>query len=143
MYHFRYTDCAAYRRGQVGISDSPCVPQNQVSSHEAGPYICVWETRVDPDVASRCKPLARIKVEKQFRGIVALDFSADGNKLAAVATDNVHTIFVYDWQHQKRQWSGPGMKGKPPQVSCRLLAGYFYFIFYSYTFAYRQLRFDL
>lgn len=86
----------------------------QVSSIEAGPYICVWDSRVGSQQGN--PELARIEFDKEARGIIALGFSADGTKLAAVGSDNYHTVYVYDWRRQKCKSSGRGAMGKPPQV---------------------------
>lgn len=49
-------------------------------------------------------------------GIVALGFSPDGIHLTAVASDNAHTVYVYDWRRQRLVESGRGQNGDPPQV---------------------------
>jgi len=86
----------------------------QVSSHENGPYVCVWDARVgslegDPE-------LARITFEKESRGICALGFSPCGTMLTTVEMDNPHTVTIHDWRRNKKLGEGRGHNGEPIQV---------------------------
>jgi microtubule-associated protein-like 6 len=59
----------------------------------------------------------RLPHGKPDRGFWALGFSPDGVYLTAVATDNAHTVYVYDWRQQRLDGpSGRGQMGDPPQV---------------------------
>ncbi|KXZ42689.1 hypothetical protein GPECTOR_124g489 [Gonium pectorale] len=86
----------------------------QVSSHDEGPYICVWDSRVGSQQGET--QLARLDFRKEDRGFSALGFSPDGVFLTAVATDNAHTVYVYDWRRGRMVSSGRGQVGDPPQV---------------------------
>ncbi|GFR42918.1 hypothetical protein Agub_g3918, partial [Astrephomene gubernaculifera] len=86
----------------------------QVSSHEEGPFICVWDSRLGSQQGQ--PQLARLAHRKEDRGFSALGFSADGAHLAAVANDNAHTVYVYDWRRGRMEGSGRGQMGDPPQV---------------------------
>lgn len=72
--------------------------------------MCVWDTRDQSLVR-------RIDYEEGMCAIVCAAFSPDGRYLAAVATDNNHTIFIHDWAKGNRVWTGRGAVGEPPQVS--------------------------
>ncbi|GIL71076.1 hypothetical protein Vretimale_17844 [Volvox reticuliferus] len=86
----------------------------QVSSHEEGPYICVWDSRVGSQQGE--PQLARLSFRKEDRGFSALGFSPDGVYLAAVANDNSHTVYVYDWRRNRQDGAAKGQMGDPPQV---------------------------
>ncbi|KAG2422675.1 hypothetical protein HXX76_015839 [Chlamydomonas incerta] len=86
----------------------------QVSSHEEGPYICVWDTRVGSQQGE--PELMRRDFKKEDRGFCAMAFSPDGVYLTAVATDNSHTVYIIDWRRNKIDGSGKGQMGDPPQV---------------------------
>lgn len=61
--------------------------------------------------------LAKLQLDKEMRGIVALGFSPSGSLLAGVATDNSHTVSVWDWRNGWRLvGEGKGCMGEPPQV---------------------------
>lgn len=91
-----------------------------MSSHEEGPYICVWDS--SPSSAAAGSPvlpeLTKIQLGKGDRGVLALGFSPDGTKLAAVVSDNAHTVYVFDWRTGAQLSSGRGCMGEPPQVGC-------------------------
>eukprot|EP00899_Mesostigma_viride_P010144 jgi/Mesvir1/19130/Mv12869-RA.1 len=72
------------------------------------PYVCVWDT-------TTLEELSRIYYD-DVRGMVALSFSRDGTKLAAVGTDNQHTIFIHEWATKKLIAECKGCNGEPPQV---------------------------
>ena len=59
----------------------------------------------------------RLNFDKGDRGFTALAFSPDGKRLVAVATDNGHTVYVYDWRKQRQLFSMRGQLGEPPQVA--------------------------
>ncbi|MEW5311518.1 MAG: hypothetical protein WDW38_003227 [Sanguina aurantia] len=91
------------------------IPEFQsITSHEAGPTLCVWDSRVGHQAGG--SELVRIQFEKEARGITAMAFSPDGTLLVAVATDNYHSLYIYDWRRQRVQGSGRGQMGDPPQV---------------------------
>jgi microtubule-associated protein-like 6 len=91
------------------------VATGQVTSHDEGPVICVWDARVgsfdgEPE-------LARIPFEKSSRGICALGFSYCGTMLTSVEMDNPHTVTVWDWRRGKKLGEGRGFNGEPIQVT--------------------------
>lgn len=43
-------------------------------------------------------------------------FNPSGTRLAFVAMDNYHTVYVYDWRKKRELSSGRGQMGDPPQV---------------------------
>lgn len=98
----------------------------QVSSTSAGPTICIWDSRqgtpTTVSAAAAAQPaadpqVAKLQLDKEYRGIVALGFSPDGRLLAGVATDNSHTVTVWDWRAGWRVvGEGKGCMGEPPQV---------------------------
>lgn len=110
--HNRYTS------SRLHTTCSPFSPARptalQVSSHEEGPYICVWDTRVGSQQGE--PELMRRDFKKEDRGFCALAFSPDGVFLTAVATDNSHTVYIIDWRRNKIDGSGKGQMGDPPQV---------------------------
>ena len=85
----------------------------QVSSHEEGPYVCIWDTRPQGE---SCLVVQKIPLTKESRSISALGFSADGKYLAVVTTDNMHTVYVYDWRARNSVGEGKGYNGEPPGV---------------------------
>lgn len=74
--------------------------------------------RKGPQHPKSCYELTRIELKKESRGVLALGFSPNGRYLAAVTSDDNHTVFVWDWQanSHKPLCDGIGSKGKPPQV---------------------------
>jgi microtubule-associated protein-like 6 len=99
----------------------PSLLQLQVSSQTGGPLICVWDSRgagsTGAPGSSPDSLLAKLQLDKEMRGIVALGFSPDGSLLAGVATDNSHTVSVWDWRNGWRlMGEGKGCMGEPPQV---------------------------
>lgn len=58
----------------------------------------------------------RLSFDKEDRGFTALAFSPCGKRLAAVATDNYHTVYVWDWRKKRKLSSSRGQMGDPPQV---------------------------
>uniref|UniRef100_A0A383VWQ6 EML-like second beta-propeller domain-containing protein n=1 Tax=Tetradesmus obliquus TaxID=3088 RepID=A0A383VWQ6_TETOB len=92
----------------------------QVSSQSGGPIIYVWDSRSPTSTvagAARDNLLAKLQLDKEMRGIMALGFSPSGSLLAGVATDNSHTVSVWDWRNGWRLvGEGKGCMGEPPQV---------------------------
>ncbi|KTG42430.1 hypothetical protein cypCar_00032632, partial [Cyprinus carpio] len=66
--------------------------------------IHVWETEF-------LKPLSVLKGFHQF-GVCALDFSADGKRLASVGLDDNHTIVLWEWRKGEKLSSIRGSKDK-------------------------------
>jgi len=87
------------------------VATGQVTPTGGGPYVCVWDSRAPEDA-----PVARLDFDGGFRGIIALAFSPDGSKLVTVASDNQHTVTVWDWREGLPVGGGKGANGEPPQV---------------------------
>jgi microtubule-associated protein-like 6 len=85
----------------------------------------VWDSRGSGSTAPGSAPdnlLAKLQLDKEMRGIVALGFSPSGSLLAGVATDNSHTVSVWDWRNGWRLvGEGKGCMGEPPQVRERSL----------------------
>ncbi|KAF5831718.1 WD40-repeat-containing domain protein [Dunaliella salina] len=95
------------------------VATGQITSSEAGPYICIWDSRAHeyaPDCPPAMPELVRLRFDKDVRGFTALAFSPSGKHLVAVALDNYHTVSVFDWRNKKEVSSGRGQTGDPPQV---------------------------
>ncbi|KAJ9506292.1 hypothetical protein QJQ45_013870, partial [Haematococcus lacustris] len=97
------------------------VATGQVTSTEEGPCVCVWDSRLAATGSgpAATTEVARLKFDKEARGITALAFSPTGTRLAAVATDNQHTVYVYDWRKARLLSSGKGQMGDPPQARGR------------------------
>ncbi|TTC14938.1 Echinoderm microtubule-associated protein-like 6 [Bagarius yarrelli] len=66
--------------------------------------IHIWETEF-------LKPLSVLKGFHQF-GVCALDFSADGKRLASVGLDDNHTIMLWDWRKGEKLSAFRGSKDK-------------------------------
>ena len=96
----------------------PPAPHAQVTSHEAGPFVCIWDSRLgsSPSGPAGVTELKRIQFAKEDRGIICLAFSPTGKWLVCVASDNQHTVYIYDWKVDRQVCSGKGMMGEPPQV---------------------------
>ena len=90
-------------------------PTGQVTNVQNGPTVFVWDTRTGSQEGDNV--VARMDFAKDARGIQALAFSEDGKYLVCVATDNRHTVYVYDWAHERLVCEGPGYNGEPPQVT--------------------------
>eukprot|EP00955_Chlamydomonas_euryale_P020725 219624-Chlamydomonas_euryale.AAC.1 len=61
-------------------------------------------------------PPALLPPPQEASGFCALAFGPSGTRLAAVATDTYHTVYVYDWRKRRELFSGRGNMGDPPQV---------------------------
>lgn len=94
----------------------------QVTSTEEGAFICVWDTRTgsQPEGPAAARELVRLPFDKDARGFCALAFSPTGTRLVAVAQDNYHSVYVYDWRKKRELFSGRGTMGDPPQVRARV-----------------------
>ena len=81
------------------------------------PYVCVWDVG-SPGEAPQL--VQRIDFdgdgEISYRMIAALGFSACGQRLAVVAGDNKHSLFVFDWQSKRCLFQGVGQNGTPPRI---------------------------
>uniref|UniRef100_H3AL06 EMAP like 5 n=1 Tax=Latimeria chalumnae TaxID=7897 RepID=H3AL06_LATCH len=66
--------------------------------------IHIWDTET-------LKPLSVLKGCHQF-GVCALDFSADGKRLASVGLDDSHTIILWDWKKGEKLSASRGSKEK-------------------------------
>ncbi|XP_011939019.1 PREDICTED: echinoderm microtubule-associated protein-like 5 isoform X7 [Cercocebus atys] len=68
------------------------------------PSIHIWDTET-------IKPLSILKGHHQC-GISAVDFSADGKRLASVGIDDSHTIVLWDWKKGEKLSIARGSKDK-------------------------------
>lgn len=50
------------------------------------------------------------------RGVQAVAFSAGGSKLASIATDNSHTLFIWEWKTAQLLTERKSQAGTPPCV---------------------------
>nr|XP_034963441.1 echinoderm microtubule-associated protein-like 5 isoform X5 [Zootoca vivipara] len=66
--------------------------------------IHIWDTET-------IKPLSVLKGYHQY-GVCAVDFSADGKRLASVGIDDNHTIVLWDWRKGEKLSSVRGSKDK-------------------------------
>ncbi|KAG2457729.1 EMAL5 protein, partial [Polypterus senegalus] len=66
--------------------------------------IHIWETEM-------LKPLSVLKGYHQY-GVCAVDFSADGKRLASVGLDDNHTIVLWDWRKGEKLSAIRGSKDK-------------------------------
>uniref|UniRef100_A0A8C4SLW8 EMAP like 5 n=1 Tax=Erpetoichthys calabaricus TaxID=27687 RepID=A0A8C4SLW8_ERPCA len=64
----------------------------------------IWETEM-------LKPLSVLKGYHQY-GVCAVDFSADGKRLASVGLDDNHTIVLWDWKKGEKLSAIRGSKDK-------------------------------
>ncbi|XP_023587448.1 echinoderm microtubule-associated protein-like 5 isoform X1 [Trichechus manatus latirostris] len=68
------------------------------------PSIHVWDTET-------IKPLSILKGSHQY-GVCAVDFSADGKRLASVGIDDSHTVVLWDWKKGEKLSIARGSKDK-------------------------------
>ncbi|XP_045677967.1 echinoderm microtubule-associated protein-like 5 isoform X1 [Phyllostomus hastatus] len=68
------------------------------------PSIHIWDTET-------IKPLSVLKGCHQY-GVCAVDFSADGKRLASVGIDDSHTIVLWDWKRGEKLSTTRGSKDK-------------------------------
>ncbi|KAB1277577.1 Echinoderm microtubule-associated protein-like 5 [Camelus dromedarius] len=68
------------------------------------PSIHIWDTET-------IKPLSVLKGYHQY-GVCAVDFSADGKRLASVGIDDSHTIVLWDWKKGEKLSIARGSKDK-------------------------------
>ncbi|KAB0375028.1 hypothetical protein FD755_013520, partial [Muntiacus reevesi] len=68
------------------------------------PSIHIWDTETT-------KPLSILKGYHQY-GVCAVDFSADGRRLASAGLDDGHTVVLWDWKRGERLSATRGSKDK-------------------------------
>ncbi|XP_053521941.1 echinoderm microtubule-associated protein-like 5 isoform X6 [Artibeus jamaicensis] len=68
------------------------------------PSIHIWDTET-------IKPLSVLKGCHQY-GVCAVDFSADGKRLASVGIDDGHTVVLWDWKRGEKLSATRGSKDK-------------------------------
>jgi len=68
------------------------------------PSIHIWDTET-------IKPLSVLKGCHQY-GVCAVDFSADGKRLASVGIDDSHTVVLWDWKKGEKLSVARGSKDK-------------------------------
>ncbi|XP_004681693.1 PREDICTED: echinoderm microtubule-associated protein-like 5 isoform X1 [Condylura cristata] len=68
------------------------------------PSIHIWDTET-------VKPLSILKGYHQY-GVCAVDFSADGKRLASVGIDDSHSIVLWDWKKGEKLSIARGSKDK-------------------------------
>ncbi|KFO18258.1 Echinoderm microtubule-associated protein-like 5 [Fukomys damarensis] len=68
------------------------------------PSIHIWDTET-------VKPLSVLKGYHQY-GVSAVDFSADGKRLASVGIDDSHTLVLWDWKKGEKLSIARGSKDK-------------------------------
>jgi len=71
------------------------------------PAVIVWDT-------GTCESLATLQQGDGNRGVGALAFTPDGKRLAAVCTDNNHTLYLWDWSRRKVLMERRTYNGTPP-----------------------------
>ena len=74
----------------------------------AEPLVLVW-------AVGSLEQVARLR-HGRVLGIAAVGFSADGVLLASVGRDDVNTVHVWDWRHERLLSTVEGYKGVPPAV---------------------------
>lgn len=88
-----------------------------VKSRESWPWIQVGK---DPCIiiwdSEDLHELVRLNHGPGYRGIQAVCFSSGGSKIAAVATDNNHTMFIWNWRTKECLLSRKTQAGTPPTV---------------------------
>jgi len=81
------------------------------------PYVCVWDVGLPgkaPTLVQRFDFDGEGEIS--YRMIVALGFSACGQRLTVVTGDNKHSLFVFDWKSKRCVFQGVGQTGAPPRV---------------------------
>ncbi|EGV91908.1 Echinoderm microtubule-associated protein-like 5 [Cricetulus griseus] len=87
--------------------DSEIEQETQLTYHRQvgrDPSIHIWDTET-------IKPLSILKGYHQY-GVCAVDFSADGKRLASVGIDDSHTIVLWDWKKGEKLSVTRGSKDK-------------------------------
>ena len=74
----------------------------------AQPLVLVW-------AVSSLEQLARLR-HGRVLGVTAVGFSADGELLASVGRDDLNTVHVWDWRHERLLSTVEGQKAVPPAV---------------------------
>ena len=81
------------------------------------PYVCIWDvgrTGKAPTLVQRFDFDGEGEIS--YRMIVALGFSACGQRLTVVTGDNKHSLFVFEWKSKRCIFQGVGQNGAPPRV---------------------------
>ncbi|KAL6747740.1 WD40-repeat-containing domain protein [Haematococcus lacustris] len=73
------------------------------------PLVLVWDSR-------DCRTLQRLPQGPGNRGVQALAWAPSGLHLAAVCTDNSHTLYIWDWQRAQCVFEAKTMPGAPPST---------------------------
>ena len=81
----------------------------------AAPAVHVWST-------DGLELQASLAHERGSRGVVAVAFSPDARFVLSVASDNNHTVHVWDWRRRALLAAVPGFNGTPPQVTAHAAA---------------------
>ncbi|WIA35025.1 hypothetical protein OEZ86_003516 [Tetradesmus obliquus] len=110
-------DAAAHKQQYFrGHDDDICclalAPDKRIAaSGQLGkdPTVLVWDS-------VSCTQLARLAHGYGYRGIQALCFSSSGSKLACIATDNSHSLFVWHWPKAIKLLERKSQPGAPPAV---------------------------
>jgi len=71
------------------------------------PVVYVWDTL-------ECRTIKKLAQGYGNRGITACCFSPDGSKLACIATDNNHTMYLWDWRRGQLLMERKTAPGTPP-----------------------------
>ncbi|XP_012868821.1 PREDICTED: echinoderm microtubule-associated protein-like 5 [Dipodomys ordii] len=83
--------------------------------HPLKDYVATGQVGKDPSVhiwdTETIKPLSILKGFHQY-GVCAVDFSADGKRLASVGIDDSHTIVLWDWKKGEKLSIARGSKDK-------------------------------
>eukprot|EP00069_Balaena_mysticetus_P019095 bmy_11890T0 len=83
--------------------------------HPVKDYVATGQVGRDPSVhiwdTETIKPLSILKGYHQY-GVCAVDFSADGKRLASVGIDDSHTIVLWDWKKGEKLSIARGSKDK-------------------------------
>ncbi|KAK1339420.1 hypothetical protein QTO34_020103 [Cnephaeus nilssonii] len=83
--------------------------------HPSKDYVATGQVGRDPSVhiwdTETIKPLSILKGYHQY-GVCAVDFSADGKRLASVGIDESHTVVLWDWKKGEKLSIARGSKDK-------------------------------
>lgn len=81
-----------------------------VATGEMGrkPKVIVWDSADTTGVMDAIRTIQG----HATRAVILLSFSPDGRKLAAVGQDDDHTLFVYDWEKERKIYSEKSSKNK-------------------------------
>jgi len=92
-----------------------------IALHPDGDTVATGQCGEEPSVYVWSSETLRekmwLRLPSGHRSVTALGFSRKkGRYLAAVSTDNDHTVTVWDWRRNQVATRGHGYKGTPPQV---------------------------